>query len=137
MEKEKYFDIYNNYKRLCIIKISEISSYDNWNDKFCRDEIKILYKKLIDSFKGIDFTQFTFNELKHFDFNIWDDDTILMPVWALDCLEDGTNLTTISGTEITFNKKNCLDKDTRFGCTAYGFNRSQLRDSKLYSILEK
>ena len=38
-----------------------------------------------------------------------------------------------SGKEIIVEDN--LDKDARFGATAYGFNRSQLRDSKLEEIL--
>lgn len=74
-------------------------------------------------------------ELKEFDFQMWDDDVILMPVWALDCLKDGTKLTSISGDEITFNKEKGLGKDTRMGVTAYGFSKSQLRDARLDDIL--
>jgi hypothetical protein len=97
---------------------------------------KELYVKLIKAFKDIDFTQFTIEELKTFDFQMWNDDVILMPIWALDCLKDGTELVSMSGGEIIFNKERGLDKDTRFGCTAYGFNKSQLRDSKLDNILQ-
>jgi hypothetical protein len=60
-----------------------------------------------------------------------------MPVWALDCLLDGTKVVSIDGQEITFDKSKGLDKDTRFGCTAYGLSLSQLRDSAIENILDK
>jgi hypothetical protein len=136
MKKEKYFNVIKNYKRMCSSLISNISSYKNWSDEFCRSEVKDLYNKLIKEFGGIDFTQFTMDELKQFDFQMWDDNTILMPVWALDCIPDGAKLTTINGNEITFDKSKGLDKDERFGCTAYGFSLSQLRDVTINSIIE-
>jgi hypothetical protein len=92
---------------------------------------------LVEKFDGVDFTEFTVEELKQLDFQLWDENTILMPVWALDCLIDGTQVVSIDGQEITFDKSKGLDKDTRFGCTAYGFTLSQLRDSAIENILEK
>jgi hypothetical protein len=136
MDKKKYFNIIKNYKRMCSSLIANISSYDSWDDEFCRSEVKELYSKLIREFQGIDFTNFTLEELKQFDFQMWDDTTILMPVWALDCLPDGTKLTSIDGNEIIFDKSRGLDKDERFGCTAYGFSISQLRDSAINNIIE-
>jgi hypothetical protein len=136
MDKEKYFNMFKNYKRMCSNKVSHIVSCNSWSDEFCRSELKDLYSKLIEAFKDIDFTQLTIEELKTFDFQMWDDDLILMPIWALDCLKDGSKLVSMSGNEIIFNKEKGLDKDTRFGCAAYGFNKSQLRDSKLNDILD-
>ena len=136
-DKVKYFNTVKNYKRMASNLISEISSYDSWSDEFCRKQVKELYKKLIDKFDGVDFTEFTSEELKQLDFQFWDENTILLPVWALDCLPDGTKLVSIDGQEITFDKSKGLDKDTRFGCTAYGFTLSQLRDSAIENILDK
>lgn len=136
MEKEKYFNVFKNYKKRASNLISDISSYDSWSDEFCRKEAKELYSELIKYFKGIDFTQFTLDELKSFDFSMWDDSLILMPSWAIDCLETGTILYSIDNTTITVTDNKFLDKDTRFGVTAYGFNISQLRDTKIKEILE-
>jgi hypothetical protein len=136
MDKQKYFNMFKNYKRMCSNKIADISSYDKWSDEFCRSEVNDLYYKLIEAFKDIDFTQFTMEELKEFDFQMWDENIILMPVWALDCLKNETVLSSMSGDEIIFNKERGLDKDTRMGVTAYGFNKSQLRDSRLNEILK-
>jgi hypothetical protein len=62
MDKEKYFNVMKNYKRMCSNLVANISSY-NWSDQFCREEIKSLYNKLINEFKGIDFTKFSIDEL--------------------------------------------------------------------------
>lgn len=134
MEKQVYFNVMRNYKRMCSSLISNISSYE-WSDEFCRKEVKDLYGKLIKEFNNVDFTQFTLDELKEFDFKMWDEHIILMPVWAIDCLPDGSVVASIDGDEIIFNKSKGLDKDERFGCTAYGFSISQLRDSTLSNIL--
>lgn len=136
-DKVKYFNVVKNYKRMASNLVSEISSYENWSDEFCRKQVKELYAKLVEKFDGVDFTEFTVEELKQLDFQLWDENTILMPVWALDCLIDGTKVVSIDGQEITFDKSKGLDKDTRFGCTAYGFTLSQLRDSAIENILDK
>jgi hypothetical protein len=146
MDKQKYFNMFKNYKRMCSNKIAEIASYDNWSDEFCRSEVKDLYSKLIEAFKDIDFTKFTMEELKEFDFQMAfcladpstarDENIILMPVWALDCLKNETVLSSMSGEEFIFNKERGLDKDIRMGVTAYGFNKSQLRDSRLNDLLK-
>lgn len=136
-DKVKYFNVVKNYKRMASNLVSEISSYENWSDEFCRKQVKELYAKLVEKFDGVDFTEFTVEELKQLDFQLWDENTILMPVWALDCLIDGAKVVSIDGQEITFDKSKGLDKDTRFGCTAYGFTLSQLRDSAIENILEK
>lgn len=136
MDKQRYFNVMKNYKRMCSNLIANISAYENWSDEFCRKETKDLYNKLIKEFDNVDFTQFTLDELKEFDFQMWDENIILMPVWAIDCLPDGTIVTNIDGNEITFNKSKGLDKDERYGCTAYGFSISQLRDATINSILD-
>lgn len=133
-EKEKYFTIFKNWKRMSANLICEMSNY-GWGDDFCRNQTRELYKKLIQEFSGIDFTQFTIEELKDFDFRMWDENTILMPIWAIDCIEHGTKLTSLDGEEVIFDKEKGLDKDVRFGCTAWGFSKSQLRDSAINSVL--
>jgi hypothetical protein len=136
MEKQKYFNVIKNYKRMCSNLVANISSYEKWSDEFCRSQIKELYGKLINEFQDIDFTQFTIDELKEFDFRMWDENTILMPVWAIDCLPDGSKVTSIDGDEIIFDKSKGLDKDERFGATAYGFSISQLRDAAINNVIE-
>jgi hypothetical protein len=135
-EKEIYFNVMKNYKRSCSNLVANISCY-NWSDQFCREEIKSLYNKLINEFKGIDFTEFSIDELKELDFRMWDENIILMPVWALDCLVDGTLICSISGDYFEFDESKGLDKDERFGASAFGFNISQIRDHKLNSILDE
>lgn len=136
MEKEKYFTVFKNYKKRASNLIADISTYDSWTDSFCREEIKDLYSELIKYFKGVDFTQFTINELKKLDFGMWDDNIILMPSWAIDCITEGQLLTSIDGEDIIYNSDRKLGKDTRFGLTAFGFKKSQLRESRLSEILE-
>lgn len=135
MDKQKLLQVFKNYKRLASNLIANISSYDTWSDEFSRKEIKELYNKLIKEFQDVDFLQFTQAELRELDFRMWDENTILMPVWAIDCLPDGARVTSIDGDEITFDKSKGLDKDERFGCTAYGFTITELRARTLDNIL--
>lgn len=144
-DKEIYFTVMRNYKKMLSNLAANIVAYDRENssdqlnaDTF-RKEINKLYKLLIDEFKGIDFTQFTPEELKTFDFQWWDENLICIPPWAIDCLPDGITLSSIDGEEFIFKKpteKNLM-KDARGGVTAYGFTKSMLRESKLESVLDE
>ncbi len=137
-EKQRYFNVIKNYKRMLSNLASEIVAYESWSDKFARSQINNLYDKLINEFKDVDFTQFTPEELKELDFRWFDDNLLCCPVWVIDCLSDGVELTSIDGDTFIFKKpteKNLM-KDSRFGVTAYGFSKSQLRDSKLDEILD-
>lgn len=137
-EKQKYFTLIRNYKRSCSNLVSKATCYNTWDDNFCRNELKKLYYHFVEQFKGVDFTQFSFDELIHqFDFVIWDENIVLMPIWALDCIEHGTLICSISGEYFNFDESKGLDKDERFGASAFGFNISQIRENKLNSILNE
>ena len=137
-DKGVYFNVMKNYKTMLSNLVADIVAYDNWTDEFTRSEINKLYQLLIKEFDDIDFTQFTPEELKTFDFRYWDEDLLCIPPWAIDCLPDGIVLSSIDGKEFTFKKpveKNSM-KDSRGGVTAYGFTKAMLRDNKLNSILD-
>lgn len=136
MDKNIYFTVFKNYKKMASNLITNICSFDSWSDEFSRSELKSLYTKLIKEFKDVDFTQFTIDELKTLDFQLWDEDIILMPVWALDCIPNGAEIYSINGDKRIYDKNKPLDKDSRFGASAYGFSKSQLRDSAIEKVLQ-
>jgi hypothetical protein len=133
---KEYITMYENYKNLCANMVSQVTKYESWSDEFSRSEIKKLYSKIIKEFKGIDFTVFTEEELKKLGFKNWDEEIILAPIWVIECLSEGTEMTSISGNTIKVGDEE-LDLDIRMGVTAYGFNKAQLRDSKIEEVLEK
>ncbi len=137
MSNQEYLISYRNYKTMCVNLISESTckSYTKNADLYL-DGAKSLYDKLINIFKNIDFTQFNKEELSELDFKYWDENLVLMPTWALDCLPIGAEIYTINDEKIIINNKTELDKDTRFGLTAYGFMQSQFRDYKISTILK-
>ena len=67
-DKKVYFNVMRNYKTRSSNLIANIVAYDSWSDEFARKELNKLYELLINEFKDIDFTQFTPDELKTFDF---------------------------------------------------------------------
>jgi len=136
MDKNIYFTVFKNYKKMASNLIANICSFDSWSDEFSRSELKSLYAKLIKEFKDVDFTQFTIDELKTLDFQLWDEDIILMPVWALDCIPNGAEIYSINGDKRIYDKNKPLDKNSRFGASAYGFSKSQLRDSAIEKVLQ-
>ncbi len=138
MTNKEIINIYKNYKSLLSTTVSDIVSFkESWSDDFCRKEINRVYDLLMSEFKQMDFTRFNEIELKELDFKWFDDDLICMPTWALDCLIEGSEVWSINEKKIIIEEGDKLSKDTRFGISAYGFKRSQLRDSKLNSILDE
>jgi len=138
MTNKELINIYKNYKSLLSTTVSDIVSFkESWSDDFCRKEINRVYDLLMSEFKQMDFTRFNEIELKELDFKWFDDDLICMPTWALDCLIEGSEVWSINEKKIIIEEGDKLSKDTRLGISAYGFKRSQLRDSKLNSILDE
>lgn len=105
-------------------------TYDSWSDEFKLSEMKEAYNKFREL--KIDFKKYTTNELIELGFSKWDEDLLLMPLWAYNICEDGIELTSISGDNAICGKDN-IDTDVRYGCIAYGFLTKDLlkRDRKL------
>lgn len=133
---KEYIKMYENYKDLCADMISKIVKYEGWKGETGTNQATRLYDKIIEEFKGIDFTLFSLEELDKLGFREWDDEIILAPIWAVECFEKGIEIYSISGDKQIVGEA-VLDLDVRMGVTAYGFNKSQLRDSKLEKILEE
>jgi hypothetical protein len=136
MSNEKLLEIYKNYKSLLSATASDIVAFTQWDDEFSRKEIIRVYHLLLSEFKNTDFTLFSKEQLKELDFKWFDENLICMPTWALDCLPIGAEVWSINDKKIIIQEKDKLSKDTRFGVSAYGFKKSQLRESKLNSILK-
>lgn len=137
MKPKEYIQIYNSYKRQLSNIASQTIELGDYigKEKNLFNNIKSLYEKLITEFNNCDFTQFNTKELELMDWSMWDENIILMPIWSLDCLPDKQLLYSISNKEVIYDKSKGLDKDVRFGVTAYGLNKSQLRDAAIESIL--
>lgn len=132
---KEYITMYENYKNLCANMVSQVTKYDSWSDNFSRSKIKSLYSEIIKEFKGIDFKVFTEEELKKLGFKNWDEEIILAPIWVIECLPEGAEIASISGGSLIVGDKE-LNLDIRMGVSAYGFNKAQLRDSKIEEVLE-
>jgi hypothetical protein len=143
MTNKEYLNIYKKYKSLLVTTVSDIVSFEESaipggkSFECLRERLKRAYLLLISEFKDVDFYKFTEKELLELDFKWFDDNLICMPTWALDCLKEGTEIRSINDRKIIIKKGDKLSKDTRSGVSAYGFNKSQLRDSKLNSILDE
>lgn len=132
---KEYIKMYDNYLGLCSNVVSQITKYDGWSGDTRRSEATKLYDLIVKEFEGIDFTVFSTDELKKLGFKEWDEEVILAPIWALDCLTEGTKIVSMNGDEITVGEYN-LDTDVRMGVTAYGFHKTQLRSAKIEQVLE-
>ena len=88
--------------------------------------------------KNVDFVQFTQDELTQFGFSNFflQQELMLAPKWIFEVMIPGTTLTSINGETKTFGSDK-IDLDTRFGITAWGLTKSQLRDSKITNLIDE
>ena len=120
ISSEIEYDLNSGYidiKRL--LKTIEMSKDDNrLKLKSELDKVKEKYTQegnfTLQNFKSIDV-----NRLKEFGFKSWNDNLLLIPLWATFLLPNDFELIGIMGDTSTISK---CDKDVRFGCIAYGFN---------------
>ncbi len=105
-------------------KTAETVAYGgSWGVEFCQKEINEAHNKIVEELrKHIDWNSLTVDDCKELRFNQWSDELPiwLIPIWLLDVIPAGTELTSISGEKVVFNSKEDIDIDTRFGCLAYG-----------------
>lgn len=113
-------------------KAAETVAYGgSWGDRFCCEEIKKAHARVMEELhKHIDWNNLTVEDCKELRFNMWSDELPiwLIPIWLLDAIPAGTELTSISGEKVIFNSKDDIDIDTRFGCLAYGIIPKNVED---------
>jgi len=121
----------NSYKNYIISTNAQAFEYDGWGDDFKLKQIREAYDKFCED-QDIDFTKFTKDELFELGFSSWDENLIVMPLWAYHICKDGLTLTSIDG-DTAVKGKSDIDTDVRFGCIAWGFTTKELlkRDRKI------
>jgi hypothetical protein len=138
--KEDILGMYRNISKYAIDIAFEINDHkqnDREVDKYTLDRSVKLFESIKEEMVDVDFTQFNTEELKSLGFSEWDDDSLMLaPRWVFTVMKSGTQLTSISGETKTFGIDN-IDMDTRFGVTAWGLTKAQLRDHKLESIIDE
>ena len=125
--------IYDMYEEIGQEEVEESNSVAYYTI----NRIPQLFKSIKKEMSETDFTQFNTEELKSLGFSEWDDDGLMLaPRWVFLVMKKGTQVTSISGETKTFGIDN-IDMDTRFGVTAWGLTKAQLRDHKLESIIDE
>jgi len=114
----------NNYKNYIISINATAFEYDGWSDDFKLKEIREAYVRFRNDL-SYDFRKFTKEELLSLGFSYWDDNLIVMPLWAYHICEDGLILTSIND-DTAVKGKDDIDTDVRGGCLAYGFTVKEL-----------
>ena len=95
---------------------------DCWKPEYCckknREAFDIVNKALL---RELDWDNLTEDDCKELRLGVWDknEPLRLIPIWLSKAIPVGTKLTSIDGSEITFDGNN-IDTDTRFGCLAWG-----------------
>ena len=98
--------------------------YDNWSDKFSRQEVKEQTEKMIEKLKKyVNISEITQNEAIELGFMKWSDDSdlFLIPLWLISIIPIGTHLESILGNKIIYDGNN-IDLDIRGGCIAFGIH---------------
>lgn len=132
--------MYRNIAKFAIDIAFEIND-DRENDRevssYTLDRSVKLFESIKKEMSDVDFTQFNSEELNTLGFSAWDDDGLMLaPRWVFAVMKKDTLLTSINGETKTFGIDN-IDMDTRFGVTAWGLTKAQLRDHKLESIIDE
>jgi hypothetical protein len=120
----KEVKIINNYKNHIINVNATSFEYESWRDDFKLKQIREAYDKFIDE-NDVDWRDFTKEELLGLGFSAWDENLIVMPLWAYHVCQDEIVLTSIDGDKSTKGKGD-IDTDVRGGCIAYGFTEAEL-----------
>lgn len=104
-------------------KVAETVQYESWSDEMARNENRKYMSMMLEELKRhIDWNKLTREEAFELRFRLWDEDMpdlFLIPLYLLPIVPIGTELTTINGDKVLYLGDN-VDKDTRFGCIAYG-----------------
>jgi hypothetical protein len=104
------------------------AAYKNWGDDFARKEIREVWENVGAPLRKKHSRKVTLSELqaanklrlKDMGFLNWDNDLVVIPLWAFNYVADGERLVSIFG-ETKTKGQDEIDLDTRFGCIAYGF----------------
>lgn len=107
--------------RNCIVnRFAEVISY-GWDDIFCLKYIRESEHRIksCDWYEDI-VLEFTKPELEELGFGLWSKESqlYLIPLWLFPFLPDKVKLTSVNGDYVL--EKSSMDRDTRFGCLAYG-----------------
>lgn len=117
--KQEIMDCFTWYAN----KVAETVQYESWSDEFCRKENEVntgIFLKELNEY--INWDTLTREEARELRFIVYSDDMpnlFLIPLYILPILPIGTELISINGKRIIYDGTN-IDKDTRFGCIAYG-----------------
>lgn len=136
---KEILDMYHNISKRSIDIIYDIDLEIKSSGKaseYTIGQIPKLFELINKEMSQIDFTEFDQEELKLLGFRLWDDNGLMLaPSWVFSVMKSGTELTSISG-DIKIFGLDYIDMDTRFGSTAWGLTKAQLRDHKIESVLD-
>jgi hypothetical protein len=107
---------------------AEGAAYGSWSDEFARKEVREVWRNQPTGFRkwlGKTVTiaalkEVPFEELSLLGFARWDDNLVVLPLWAFHLIADGERLVCIDGSTAVKGTDE-TDLDTRGGCVAWGF----------------
>ena len=117
--KQEIMDCFTWYAN----KVAETVQYESWSNEFCRKENEVNTHMFLEELnEHINWDTLTREEARELRFVVYSDDTpnlFLIPLYILPILPIGTELVSINGSRIIYDGSN-VDKDTRYGCLAFG-----------------
>lgn len=111
------------------------AAYEGYTPKFVKSEVTAAWLNLSDETAPkltlADLSVLSHKVLESFGFILWEKSTglRLIPLWALNMISDGEELTSISGRKVIVGEDD-IDLDTRGGCVAWGFVKDAQRETK-------
>ena len=101
------------------------AAYDGWSDEFARSEVREAWANEREGARKVsanELFQISASDLMGIGFRCWDENLIVIPLWAVHYLDPEMEVTCIDGSKSRLGDED-VDLDIRYGCIAYGFAR--------------
>lgn len=118
------YDLCKYVQKRITTATAEVFSYVNWSDGFAVQQIREIPEKVLstDGFEKINPLDLSADQMDDLGFGFWGEENPirLIPLWILPFLVDEFEAGSIADDSVKLIKRDNIDNDHRFGCTAYG-----------------
>jgi hypothetical protein len=99
--------------------------YESWGAEFVHEQLNEAWRDVKNYAEDrrvsvAELRNLTKSQRSALGFSNWDENVVLIPLWAFNYIADGERLIAIDGDEVEKGKDE-IDLDVRFGCIAFGF----------------
>ena len=118
----------NTWGSAALNMLAKAQIYDSWSDLYVREKAIDLISRIQNELKKENLETLDNASLMAMGARWWDEPNhkgfalLLLPLWMLSCIKEGTMVTDIFGETFKFKRKTA-DDDERMGCLSFGFLR--------------